>query len=135
MKTRLQLEFVPPSVNHLYRWSRSKASGAIKCRKSEEYNTWSNAVGHFINRQKAGQPKWNEPVYLTVAIRRPEKARDLDNCQKAIGDLLQDHGVISNDTLIHGWNISWSDHLPQGVAVEIVVSPAASPFAREAEAA
>jgi len=118
MKTRLQLEALPPSVNHIYRHTKR---GTFK---TAEYNTWANAVGYQVNRQMAGQPKWNEPVYVTLAMRRPRANCDVDNRLKGFGDLLQSHGVISNDKLIHGWNAFWSTSLPDGIAAEISITAA-----------
>ncbi len=130
MKTRLQLESLPPSVNHIYRSARSKTTGQVTVYRSAEYNTWANSVGHSVNRQMAGQARWDDRVYVTVAFRRRANA-DLDNRLKALGDLLQAHSVITNDKLIDGWNVYWSDALPKGVAVEISIT-AADPFGLEA---
>lgn len=127
MKTRLQIEAMPPSVNHIYRHTKN---GTFR---TAEYNTWANAVGYAVNRQMAGQKKWTEPVYITIAMRRPRSNADIDNRLKGVGDLLQAHGVITNDKLIHGWNAYWSDTLPKGVAAEISIT-AADPFGLESAA-
>lgn len=128
MKTRIQLSHLPPSVNHIYRHTRK---GTFK---TEAYNTWANAVGYDISRQMARgkQPRWSQPVYVTLAMRRPVNGTaDIDNRLKGIGDLLQSHGIVANDKLIHGWNAYWSDALPSGVAAEISIT-AADPFGLEA---
>jgi Holliday junction resolvase RusA-like endonuclease len=125
MKTRLKLESLPPSVNHIYRHTRR---GTFR---TEAYNTWANAVGYSVNRQMAKQQRWSQPVYITAALRRPRTNCDLDNRLKGLADLLQAHGVIANDKLIYGWNVYWSDALPAGTAAEISIT-AADPFGLEA---
>ena len=117
MKTRLQLSHLPPSVNHIYRHTRK---GTFK---TTAYVGWAAAVGHQVNRQMEGQPKWTGPVYVTVAMRCPRANSDIDNRLKGLGDLLQAHGVIANDKHIHGWNAFWSDTLPEGIAAEISITP------------
>ena len=87
------------------------------------YVGWAAAVGHQVNRQMEGQPKWTGPVYVTVAMRCPRANSDIDNRLKGLGDLLQAHGVIANDKHIHGWNAFWSDTLPEGIAAEISITP------------
>ncbi len=124
MKTRLQLESPPPSVNHIYRSARSRADGTVKVYRSQEYNTWANAMGYSVNRQMAGQPRWDGPVFIVVAMRRPRANADLDNRLKPLADLMQTHGVISNDKLIHGWNAFWTNDLPSGIAAEISITAA-----------
>jgi Holliday junction resolvase RusA-like endonuclease len=131
MKTRLQIEALPPSVNHIYRSARSKTTGKVQVYRSQEYLTWQNAVGWSVKAQMARQPKWISPVYLTVAMRRPRSNADLDNRLKPLADMLQSLGVIENDKLIHGWNAYWTDALPSGVAAEISIT-AADPFGLEA---
>lgn len=123
-KTRLQLEHLPPSVNHIYRSAKSRATGALKVYRTQEYNTWANAMGYAINRQMAGQARFDGPVYIVVAMRRPRANADLDNRLKPLADLLQGLGVITNDKLIHGWNAYWSNDLPAGIAAEISITAA-----------
>jgi len=124
MKTRLQLESLPPSVNHIYRSARSRKTGEIGVYKTKDYLTWANAVGHAVNRQMAGQARFDGPVHVTVAMRRPSPNADIDNRLKGLGDLLQKHRIIVNDKLIHGWNAYWSEMLPDGIAAEISITAA-----------
>ena len=116
MKTRLTLHCLPPSVNHIYRHKRG--GGVVK---TEAYRTWANGEGYSLNRQLANQAKFAGPVYVTIAMRRPNSRSDLDNRLKGIGDLLQEVGAISNDKEIMGWNAFWSSSLPAGVAAEISI--------------
>ena len=119
LKTRLTLAFLPPSVNHIY---RHKRGGAVV--KTEAYRTWANGEGYGLNRQLAGQPRFTGPVYITIAMRRPNLSSDLDNRLKGVGDLLQEVGAIKNDKHIMGWNAYWSNALPSGVAAEISITEA-----------
>lgn len=115
MKTRLTLHCLPPSVNHIYRHTRTGP------KKTEAYRAWANGEGYAINRQLANQPRFDGPVFVTVAMRRPRANADLDNRLKGIGDLLQECKAIANDKHIHGWNAYWSADLPEGVAAEIAI--------------
>ena len=115
MKTVLKLAFLPPSVNHIYRHTRR---GVMK---TEAYRTWATGEGWRLKGQMANQPRFDGPVYITIAMRRPRANADLDNRLKGIGDLLQEIGVIANDKFIHGWNAYWSADLPEGVAAEISI--------------
>lgn len=126
MKTLLRLAQLPPSVNSIYRHTKR---GIFR---TEAYNVWANGEGWLLKSQVANQPKWKEPVYIVGRFRRPRTNSDLDNRLKGIADLLQQLGVIENDRLIEGWNVCWSINLPEGVAAEIVITSAASPFAKEA---
>ena len=130
MKTRLQFEFLPPSVNAIWRYTRK--NGQPRAYRTKEYNTWVNSVGNSINRQAAGQPKWAEPIYITIAMRRPRMDVDVDNKIKGFLDLAESLGIISNDKLVEGVNAYWSRDLPDGIAAELVISSAASPLARKA---
>lgn len=118
-KTRLRLDHLPPSVNHLYRHTRGG-----KIYRTADYLAWMNGEGWNLRAQLAGQHKFNGPVYLTLAMRRPRANSDIDNRQKGVFDLLQSVGAIANDKLIMGVNAWWSDKLPEGVAAEITITEA-----------
>ncbi len=99
----LQLPY-PPSVWNLYRgWGKNR-------NKSEEYKLWLNEAGLEILRTPA---KHRQPILdkftMTVLAGRPDKrGRDLDNLLKAPADLLQSHGLISNDHKAESITIAWS---------------------------
>ena len=130
MKTRLSFEYLPPSVNHI--WRHTRKNGKPVTYRTVEYNTWANSVGYSLNRQSANQPKWSTPVYITLAMRRPRTNADVDNRIKGFLDLLQSQGVLTSDKLVEGINAYWSRDLPEGVAAELVISSAASPFSEAA---
>lgn len=125
MKTIIQLSQVPPSLNSIWRVNTKPKSGKkASMYKVQRYNTWANAAGWEMNTHNINKHRWNIPVYVTVAMRRPNANSDLDNRLKCLGDLLEAHGILENDKLIHGWNAYWSDSLPEGVAVEIAITSA-----------
>lgn len=121
MKTVIRLSSVPPSANHIWRHTRSRATGKPVTYRTAEYMTWLRSVEWEAKAALAKQPKWTTPVYLTIAMKRPRANADLDNRLKPIGDLLQHVGAIANDRLIYGWNAYWSPHVE---AVEIAITAA-----------
>ncbi len=100
----LSLPF-PPSTNSLYR----NVSGRGRV-KTERYKTWLRAAGNEVlatplQRRLPIEGKFT----LTVLAGRPDKRlRDLDNLLKAVGDLLQSHGLIENDCLAESITVAWS---------------------------
>lgn len=115
-KTRLHLAQLPPSVNAIWRFTKSG-----KMYRTTDYVTWANGEGYNLNRQLASQHKFTGPVYITLAMKRRRSTMDGDNFQKGIFDLLQAHGAIDNDKNIMGCNWFWSADLPPGVAAEISI--------------
>jgi Holliday junction resolvase RusA-like endonuclease len=120
MKARYTLACLPPSANRLWRYK-----GKGEAYRSEDYMTWLNGEGWNLKAQQPGQPKFDGPVYVVIAMKRPRANADLDNRLKPIGDLLQHIGAISNDKHIHGWNAYWSDDVPSGAAAELSIASAA----------
>ena len=118
-KTRVTLNQLPPSVNHIYRHTRGG-----KTYRTADYMAWLNGEGWSLRAQLVGQHKFTGPVYLTLAMRRPRSNSDIDNRQKGVFDLLQSVGAIANDKLIMGVNAWWTDKLPEGVAAEITITEA-----------
>ena len=116
MKTRLQLDALPPSVNAI--WRHTKGG---KTYRTREYMTWQNGEGWNIQKQMIGQSRFTGPVYITLAMRRRRANQDGDNYQKGIFDLLEHLEVIDNDKNIMGCNWFWSPDLPEGVAAEVSI--------------
>ena len=116
MKTRLTLAHLPPSVNAIWRFTK-----AGKMYRTKEYQTWANSEGWTVNAQMRGQHCFIGPVFLTIAMRRPNVRSDLDNRLKGVVDLMQSLEVIANDKDVMGINAYWSSHLPEGVAAEITI--------------
>lgn len=115
-KTRLTLAALPPSVNHI--WRHTKGG---KTYRTRDYLTWQNGEAWTVSAQLKGQIKFDGPVYLTIAMKRPRANADIDNRLKGIFDLMQQVGAITDDKLIMGVNAYWSAHLPAGVAAEITI--------------
>lgn len=103
----IELPF-PVSVNALYRNQRGK--GRVK---TERYRTWRRVAGTMLEQQKPGSIEG--PVALDIALGHPVNRdgsrnkirRDLCNHIKCIEDLLVDHGVIEDDSLVQSLTIRW----------------------------
>jgi Holliday junction resolvase RusA-like endonuclease len=116
MKTRVTFAHLPPSVNAIWRFTKTG-----KMYRTKEYCTWANSEGWTVNAQMRGQHCFIGPVFLTIAMRRPRSNADLDNRLKGTIDLLQSLEVIANDKDVMGINAYWSADLPAGVAAEITI--------------
>lgn len=119
MKARVNLAHLPPSVNAIW---RHKKNGQTY--RTSAYMTWQNGEGWNVKAQLPGQPKFTGPVYITCAMKRPNKRSDIDNRLKGIGDLLQAVGLIDDDKNIFGWNAFWTVDLPKGIAAQISITQA-----------
>ena len=117
MTTTLTLATLPPSANVIWRTGRSGTY------RNPKYVAWLNSEGLLLKSQLRGQTKFNEPVYVTMPMRRPRINSDADNRIKPVGDLLQTIGAVSNDKLIDGWKVFWSTTLPKGIAAQIRIEP------------
>lgn len=62
---------------------------------------------------------FTEPVQVTYRFGKPDKRnRDLFNLEKAVSDLLVEHGILADDSLIHRGIVEWADIT--GCEVEII---------------
>lgn len=108
---RIELPF-PPSVNNLY------ANAGRKRIMTPRYKAWFSLASTAIkgsHRQGVG------PYALAIALKRPDKRRrDLGNLEKAISDLLVEHGVVKDDSLCERITLQW-DHGIKADCVVIVV--------------
>jgi len=81
---------VPPSINSLYRVVGGRAI------LSKTYRAWIDKAGVELISQRPR--KHAGPVKVTIELGMPDKRRrDIDNCGKAVLDLLRKHGVIEED--------------------------------------
>lgn len=81
---------VPPSTNNLF------CNGANGGRfPSQAYAAWKAVAGNVITQ--ARRPRITGPVEVTITIKEPTRKRDLDNCAKAVLDLLVKANVIEAD--------------------------------------
>ncbi|WP_375458868.1 RusA family crossover junction endodeoxyribonuclease [uncultured Enterovirga sp.] len=93
----------PPSVNALFanvsvaRRERARRYGrSLPGRmKSQAYLTWINAAGWLIQAQRPGRISGRYEITISAGPTR----KDLANLEKALGDLMQTHGIIENDRL------------------------------------
>lgn len=90
---------IPPSVNAL-----SRAFGR-RVIKSKVYRDWQAAAGWSLVDQKPGRVAGH--YALQVRFCRRETRADLGNLEKAVSDLLQEHGVIANDRLAQRILLEW----------------------------
>lgn len=104
----------PPSVNNLF--VNVPGKGRIK---SADYRNWIATAGWMLKAQRPASIKGGYRVLILVG---PTRA-DLGNCEKALSDLLQTHGVIENDRLCQGIALERSNDVPKDV-VHCVVQEA-----------
>lgn len=104
----------PISANDL--WRPLVGGGLIK---TKQYKAWLKEAGLVLMTQRPGMVEG--PYCITIRVTRSWKG-DLDNAAKATSDLLQAHGVISNDRLAQRVIIERSD-VP-GVSVLIASTQA-----------
>ena len=88
----LELEGLPPTVNHLYRnfrhWRYKTASG----RKYQE------EVSRLLHETWKNQPPYEEPVELRITFTVNSRRKwDIDNRVKALQDCLSMSGVLKDD--------------------------------------
>ena len=118
----IELPF-PPSANALFRNATAK-DNSRKRPQTQRYRTWIRAAGWDLERQRP--PKMEGPVALDIAVGKPvnrdgtpnKVRRDIGNLHKAIEDLLVDHGVIEDDSLVHDLRIHWQPGI-EGARVTI----------------
>jgi len=113
----------PPSTNELFRNVPRK--GRVK---TQRYLTWIQAAGNEVNAQRPQQAETHigGPVEIVITVERRNNRRDLDNCVKAIIDLLVAHGAIDDDRNVMRITVAW------GPATGVTVLPAMRRMKREA---
>lgn len=96
----------PPSANRLWRNVKGRMV------KSKAYREWlARNAGYYQNTITG-------PYKLTLQCSPPDKRRrDLGNLEKAVSDLLQDIGVVSDDCNMQELSVSWKRDLAPGVYV------------------
>lgn len=107
---------LPPSVNQLHVNSVTEKRGKkVRGRaKSKQYALWLDRAGRYVNtarRKHEVGHAFDRPFYAITAYDRPVpkngKARDLDNCHKALFDILEAHRIFKNDHLLAGHTALW----------------------------
>lgn len=111
MSTTITLPF-PPPLNNLF--ANVPKKGRVR---SDRYRQWANAAGWAIKEAKP-QPILGK-VNLTILLGKPDnRKRDLDGLSKAPIDLLVDHQVISDDSLVQRITLAWAPVVGCQVTVE-----------------
>ena len=101
---RFELPF-PVSTNGLF---FNAAKGRVK---TDRYKAWRRAAGEAILAQ--GRKRIRGRVSASIALVRPDqRRRDLDNCMKAVLDLLVEMQVIDDDSLVQRISIQWVESGP-----------------------
>ena len=97
----------PPTTNSL--------TGVFNGRKikSNKYRKWEKDAGWHLRQNNewfVGRPRLNAPYHLEITLVRPDKrARDVNNYDKAISDLLVAHGITPDDSLMQSLTVRWAD--------------------------
>lgn len=102
---------VPVSVNAIY---SPRAGGGL--RLSDAYSAWLSEAGWRLNMQRPGRVSGNYELTLRLPT---ESGLDLDNGIKATSDLLQLHGVVSDDRWASRIVLEWQSEQPVAI-VEVV---------------
>ena len=92
---------LPPSDNNLF-------PGKARRYVSHAYASWRSEA-HAMLLQQSPLPRYEGPVVVTLSHGRPSKRRmDVHNRVKAIPDLLQEHGVLIDDSQIECLTVQWA---------------------------
>jgi Holliday junction resolvase RusA-like endonuclease len=107
---------MPPSTNRIWR------SGKGKVYRDKNYIQWIAIAGNMV---KVARVKQVDPPYRVVYEygRKDRRRSDLANREKALSDLLQKMGVITDDCEITDMRLRWSDEVEPGM-VKITVETA-----------
>lgn len=85
---------LPPPISANAIWRSFVRGGKATAIKSKKYRDWLSLAGTMVQSQNPGKIVGGYGIRIQV----PKKCRiDLDNVPKAINDLCQAHGIISND--------------------------------------
>lgn len=115
MMTVIVLPF-PPTTNHLF--ANFTRKGKQLRVQTNAYKAWQLEAGMELMRQRP-VPSFDAPVELTLKLGRPDRRRrDLANYEKAVSDLLVEHKILTDDSLIHKLTMLWANDV-HGVQVEI----------------
>lgn len=105
----------PPSANNLFVNNRKTGGRFVAPR----YAAWRTEAGWALKAQNP--QKTTGSVHVNIIAIKPDRAkRDIDNIAKAINDLLVEHGVVEDDSLIERQVAAWSSSNLQGVSVTVV---------------
>ncbi len=102
----------PPSTNSI--WRHVGANTVL----SKAYREWKRLAGY--EALKSRPPiAIKDPCALTVRLRQIKNA-DPDNRIKAVADLLEHIGAVTNDKLFHDVRCRWDSSVPPGRCIAII---------------
>jgi crossover junction endodeoxyribonuclease RusA len=112
--TTLTLPF-PPTTNHLF------ATVGRRRIRSAKYRAWSELAGFQMNRQRPTPIKGPVLLHYEFQEGQDKRKRDIGNLEKAVTDLLVEHGVIEADdgSIVREIRLCWSPEVT-GVRVGIM---------------
>ena len=96
---------MPPTTNNLF------AGNGRRRYRTSQYNTWAEAAGWELKRQRPASVAGRVSLLIQVAEPKTKRAQDLDNKTKALLDLLVFHGVIQGDSqnFVRRIILEWAD--------------------------
>jgi Holliday junction resolvase RusA-like endonuclease len=103
----------PPSTNQLY--ANVPGKGRVK---TARYKGWITAAGWEVKRQAPRFDYWGESLPAVRMLIEGAVGLDVDNL-KAIPDLMQSMGVLSNDRIIEELTIRRAGGEPGKLVVSI----------------
>lgn len=107
----IDCEFIPPSVNSLFRNVPGK--GRVR---TAEYKRWARDAGWSFNG--CGAILGDFTAIITIDRAKVRKGSDLDNRAKGILDLLVTHKIVEDDSKLVSLTIRYGD-APKGLRVEV----------------
>ncbi|MBR0251160.1 MAG: RusA family crossover junction endodeoxyribonuclease [Synergistaceae bacterium] len=92
----LELEGLPPTINHLYRTFRNRRYKTAKAQAYQE------TVSGKLRCKWESKPPYLEPIELRITFITKDKRRwDIDNRVKALQDCLSMAGIIKDDKQVN----------------------------------
>lgn len=98
----------PPSTNDLFN------KGRRGWYKTPAYKQWRKDAGWTLVAQRPARVLGRVLIFVAVERGQYQRSADIDNCIKALFDLLVEHCVIQDDSLVVGFAASWVPPDPDG---------------------
>ena len=111
---KLEIEGLPPTVNHLYR-----NSGHIRY-KTAQGRKYQERVSGLLREAWGDRPVLMCPIEFRITFLTPDNRRwDIDNRVKALQDCLSEGGVIKDDRQIEILHVERKKSVKTGTKVEV----------------
>lgn len=96
MLAAIEMDALPPSINHAY------CHGRHGTFKTAEARAWQERAAYELSLSKTRQEAYVGKVEVRISMLKGDRReRDLDNLMKLAMDAVQDSGVIRNDRQIY----------------------------------